>query len=189
MLNMLNIVERKKPILSKHVNITNHAYERFLMRVENSSREKAKEWVAQALNKATYVTQQEKGREVYVFKEHKLVIDKHLNIITIMSDNEADWESIKDTRDDISDFIKRKLNKEVRPLIKKRNDIQIKIYEKEISKIKTKNPNTKDIIQEQINSLIVDKDNTNDKLIGITKTAKKYYLEPEDVHKDLIEFK
>lgn len=180
------ILDSKGVITHKQVNLTNHAYERFLMRVEgNKSRDEAKQWFSKALNNCTFITRQNNGQEVYVFKTYRIVIDKHLNVITIMTDNESDFENIKDTDNDIVAFIINKLNKEVKPLIQQRNETQIKIYEKEISKIKTKNPNTKDIIQESIDELVNEISIINDKIDYVAKIAKKYHVEPSKVHKEL----
>lgn len=186
----MSIIDKKGIIKVAQINLTNHAFERYLMRVnQDHSREQAKTWVAQALNKGKYVSKQKGGNEIYVYNGTKLVIDKHMNIVTIMTDQEADWESIKDTREDIEQFIIRKLNREAKPLIQKCDNIQINIYEKEISKLKARNPETQSIIQKDIDTLINDKKNVENKLEGICKTAKKYYIEPQKVHKRLGEIK
>ena len=182
----MTILDSKGVITHKQVNLTNHAYERFLMRVEsNKSREEAKQWFSKALNNCTFITRQNNGQEVYVFKTYRIVIDKHLNVITVMTENESDFENIKDTDNDIVSFIISKLNKEVRPLIQQRNETQIKVYEKEISKIKVHNPNTKDNIQKSIDDLVNEISVINNKIDYVAKIAKKYHVEPSKVHREL----
>lgn len=182
----MNIVERRKPLKGTNINVTNHAYERYLLRVNKyGNRDQARTWLASALNKAKFVKKQEDLNEVYVYGKHKLIIDKHLNIVTILSTDDIDWDSIEDTRDDITKYVTNKLKREVRPLVKRRKELQVSIYEAEINKIRARSPKIKANIQEKIDTLINDKNKTTNKMEGIVKTAKKYYIDPVTVHKEL----
>lgn len=61
---MTNIIERRKPIKASQINLTNHGFERYLLRVGlNKSREYAEQWVARALNNSTYLRTQDNGCE------------------------------------------------------------------------------------------------------------------------------
>lgn len=59
------------------------------------------------------------------------------------------------------------------------------MYEKEISKIKVHNPNTKDNIQKSIDDLVNEISVINNKIDYVAKIAKKYHVEPSKVHREL----
>lgn len=180
----MDYVNQKGLLKSSQVNLTKHAYERYHLRINKShNREQAIEWTTKALNNGKYISNSN-GRSTYEYNQTQLVVDKHMNVITIMKD-EPEWESIKDTRSDIEEYIIKKLRKEVRPLITKDKETQISIYEKEINKLKTNNPKTKEYIQKTIDELLNNKENNITKIQGIIRTAKKYYVKPNDIVKNL----
>ncbi|ARQ95945.1 hypothetical protein qdsa001_189 [Staphylococcus phage qdsa001] len=181
----MNIVEQRKPIKSKHINLTKHAYERYTLRVSNDSKERACQWFASALMQATFEHTQKGGNEVYVFKNYRIIIDKHLTIITVIDTEDDNWEGIKEAREQIETYIKGKLKRTVTPLFTKLDRIDISIHEAHISMIKTRNPKTKDIINKNIIELERNKSLLLNSIEGVKKTAHKYYIELKDIHKRL----
>lgn len=183
---MTNIIERKKPIKASQINLTNHGFERYLLRVGlNKSREYAEQWVARALNNSTYLRTQDNGCEEYSFDNFTIIVDKFLNIVTIKMADE-DWKSINEVQSDITRYITNKLKKEAHPHVQAKKNFTIKIYEAKVKQIKAKSPKVKDIIQKQIDDLEHQLCLHNDKLEGIKKKVKKYYLDPSDIIKEVI---
>lgn len=179
----MDYVNQKGIVKESQVNLTKHAFERYQLRFGKHTREQAISWITMALNNATYLSNAN-GRSTYEYDNARIVVDKHMNVITIMKE-ELDWNSIKDTRSDIEEFIIKKLRKEVKPFLRVDKELQISIYEKEINKLKTNNPTTKEYIQKDIDELLNNKENNITKIQGIIRTAKKYYVKPNDIVKNL----
>lgn len=184
---MTNIVERKRPLKTSQVNLTNHGFERFLKRVGTSKkREHALDWVTRALNSGSYSRTQEDGCVEYKYKEFSVIVDKNLNVVTIKSIEDEGWESIKETQTDITRYISNKLKKEAHPLTQSKKKLLIEVHEAKVRQIRARSPKVKSIIQDKIEELERDINLIDDKLEGIEKKARKYYLDPTDVIKEVL---
>ncbi|AVP37465.1 hypothetical protein [Staphylococcus felis] len=159
----------------RQLNLTNHAYQRYLERVSDSSkRHEAANKLSQLVSTAKERSIDETGKTTYYAKGLAIVVSEDgYNVLTVYRKTRFDD---CDLFENIIEIVKREVYKEERYLNGKKRSLLIEMHEAEIRKLKVFNPETQSIIQNKIDFIKTEISNINDKLRQAKDVSKKFGL-------------
>lgn len=161
--------------------LTQHAFERFKQRVgKGKSKADALNWVAQAISNSILVRQTDEYR-FYKYGEYKIIVGDKNKVITISYFNDSHTKNFKK---EVNKLIHNKFKSKIQPFYKVKKNLQIKIYEAKIRKLKAKNPKTQEIIQQEISELEKQLIRTISSIDEIIKLGEKYNVPNSLLKKD-----
>lgn len=106
----------------------------------------AKGWVSSVMPFAVYTGTTEDGRRHYRYKDFNIIVTEKNVVVTISFYKGKEVDLSKE----ISDMVKRRIEKELRPLKRELRATAIKMHESEIKKYKSYNPKSIESIQNEI---------------------------------------
>lgn len=136
--------------MKSEYSLTDHAFERFKQRVgKGKTKSAALNWVSQSIANSTYLGETN-GYRYYKYNEYKLVIGEKNKVVTISYFNDS---FTKEFKKDMNKFIRNKFINKLKPYYRVKNKLQIEVYEAKIKQLKVHNPDTKAVIQKEIEDL------------------------------------
>ena len=166
---------KRKYILSMH------AKERYIERVQKEGKKhnknSAANWVNQAIANGQLIETQNDGTVLYRFKQYVIVVIGN----TIKTISYYNYQDVKPLKEDITQIIKKRLRKEIKPLVAERKQLLIKAHELDIEMIKT-NSRTKQLrLQKDGELLTKEGADIRSQIKAIIDFAHKYGIHKQDI--------
>lgn len=160
--------------------LTEHAYERFRERVNiGKSKQDAMNWITTAIKHGACMGNRGEYR-YYKFKHYKIVIGEKDKVVTISYFNDS---YVKDFKREMNALIRNKFIGKLKPFYSIRKNLQIEIYEAKIRRLKTNNPETKNIIAGNIEELENELVKTISAIDSIIKAGEHYNVPNKELVK------
>lgn len=155
------------------LNLTNHAYQRYLERVsESAKRHEAANKLTQLVNVSKDSESGDNESTIYYSKGLAIIVaNDGVNVLTVFRKSRF---NDCDLFNNIIKIAKREVFKEERHLNTLKRDLLIEWHEAEIRKLKVFNPETKAVIQRKVNELTAEITDVNDSLRQAKDVRRKF---------------
>lgn len=149
--------------------LSNHAKQRYNQRVGKGN---GKAWVNHAIKNGIPLDD-----DCYRYGEYKIVV-KGSTVVTISFHND---QQLRDFKHNVVKTIVNKFKRKLNPLLKRKKETQIEIYEAKIRELRARNPKVVTSIAEHIVELEKDLNAVSTEINDLYRIAQMYHIQRGDL--------